>query len=79
MSKRPEKERQTLDHRSPECLWYGKKPDQAIDMWSTAVVVSYMCGHPFCEVPGGCDMDLVRRRVSQLGAPRSDEFTGYPA
>ena len=79
MSKRPAKERQTLDHRSPECFWHGKKPDQAIDMWSTAVVVSYMCGHPFCEVEGGCDIDLVRRWVSQLGAPRSDAFTGYPA
>ncbi len=53
MSKRWEKERQTLDHRSPECLWFGKKLDQGLDMWSVAVVVSYMCGNPFCDVSEG--------------------------
>ena len=46
MPKRWEKERQTLDHRSPECLWRGKKLNLALDMWSVAVVVSYMCGNP---------------------------------
>ena len=79
MSKRWEKERQTLDHRSPECLWRGKKLDQAIDMWSVAVVVSYMCGHPFCEVAEGELQRLIQHWVAQLGAPRSDKFTGYPA
>ena len=79
MLKRPEKERQTLDHRSPECLWYGKKPDQAIDMWSVGVVVSYMCGHPFCQVGEDEVKQLIREWVAQLGAPRSDTLTGYPA
>ena len=79
MLKRPEKERQTLDHRSPECLWHGKKPDQAIDMWSVGVVVSYMCGHPFCQVGEDEVKQLIREWVAQLGAPRSDTLTGYPA
>ena len=79
MSKRWQKERQTLDHRSPECLWRGKKLDQAIDMWSVAVVVSYMCGHPFCEVKEGELPRLIRKWVAQLGVPLPDEITGYAA
>ena len=79
MSKRPDKLRQTLDHRSPECLWHGKTPDQAIDMWSVAVVVAYMCGNPFCNVGEGEVHRLIRQWVEQLGAPRADPFTGYPA
>ena len=79
MAKRPDKLRQTLDHRSPECLWHGKTPDQAIDMWSVAVVVAYMCGHSFCNVGEGEVNRLIRQWVEQLGAPRADLLTGYPA
>ena len=78
MSKR-HVERQTLDHRSPECMWLGKKINQAIDLWSVAVVVTYMCGNPFCEVKEGELQRLIRKWVAQLGAPQSDEFIGYPA
>ena len=79
MSKRPDKDRQTLDHRSPECLWHGKTIDQLMDMWSVAVVAAYMCGHPFCKVGGGEVQRLIRQWVVQLGAPPADDFTGYPA
>ena len=79
MLRRPEKERQTLDHRSPECFWYGKKPDQYIDMWSVGVVVSYMCGNPFCSVSEGEHKRLVHHWVAQLGTPTADVYTGYPA
>ena len=78
MSKR-HVERQTLDHRSPECVWHGKEINQAIDLWSVGVVVAHMCGNPFCEVKGGELQRLIRKWVAQLGAPRPDEFTGYPA
>ena len=79
MPKRWDKERQTLDHPSPECLWRGKKLDQALDMWSVAVVVSYMCGNPFCDVSEGQIQRLIKQWVNQLGAPRPDNFTGFPA
>ena len=79
MSKRPDKLRQTLDHRSPECLWHGKTPDQAIDMWSVAVVVAYLCGHSFCKVGGGEVRQLIMQWGEQLGAPPEDRVTGYPA
>ena len=79
MSKRPDKLRQTLDHRSPECLWHGKTPDQAIDLWSVAVVVAYMCGHLFCNVGEGEVNRLIRQLGEQLGAPQADLLTGYPA
>ena len=79
MSKRPDKERQTLDHRSPECVWKGTKQYEAIDMWSVAVVASYMCGHPFCQVGDGEIKQLIRQWTMQLGAPRADGCTGYPA
>ena len=75
MSKR-HVERQTLDHRSPECMWRGKKIDQAIDLWSVAVVVTYMCGNPFCEVKEGELQRLIRKWVAQLGAPPQDRFAG---
>jgi hypothetical protein len=48
-------------------------------MWSVAVVVSYMCGNPFCEVSQGEDKRLIHQWNNQLGAPRADKFTGYPA
>ena len=79
MPTRPDKLRQTLDHRSPECLWHGKTPDQAIDMWSVAVVVAYMCGHSFCNVGEGEVNRLIRQWGEQLGAPQADLITGYPA
>ena len=79
MPKRWDNERQTLDHRSPECLWRGKKLDQALDMKSVAVVVSYMCGNPFCSVGEGQKQRLIKQWVNQLGAPRPDSFTGFPA
>ena len=79
MSDRPDKLRQTLDHRSPECLWHGKTPDQAIDMWSVGVVVAYMCGNPFCEVGDGEVDRLIRQWGEQLGAPQADLLTGYAA
>jgi len=70
---------QTLDHRSPECVWHGKEINQAIDLWSVGVVVAYMCGNPFCEVKEGELPRLIRKRVAQLGAPPQDYVTGYPA
>ena len=79
MSKLPDKLRQTFDHRSPECLWHGKTPDQAIDMWSVVVVVVYMCGHLFCNVGEGEVNRLIRQWGEQLGAPPADLLTGYPA
>ena len=79
MSKLPGKLRQTLDHRSPECLWHGERPDPAIDMWSVAVVVAYMCGNVFCNVGEGEVHRLIRQWGEQLGAPQADLLTGYPA
>ena len=79
MSMRPDKSRQTLDHRSPECLWHGKTLDQAMDMWSVAVVVAYMCGHCFCKVGEGEVHKLMRQWGEQLGTPQADLLTGYPA
>ena len=72
MPKRWDNERQTLDHRSPECLWRGKKLDQALDIWSVAVVVSYMCGNPFCDV----SEEEVQRLIQQLGQSARCPATG---
>ena len=69
-------ERQTIDHRSPECVFRGKKINQAIDMWSVGFVANYMCGNPFCEVKEEDLPRLIRMWVGQLGAPSLGEFTG---
>ena len=69
-------EGQTVGHRSPECVFRGKKINQAIDMWSVGVVANYMCGNPFCEVKEEELPRLIRMWVGQLGAPLPGEFTG---
>ena len=41
--------RQTINYRSPEVIWLAKVVTVAIDMWSVAVVVAFMCGNPFTD------------------------------
>ena len=68
-------ERQTLNYRSPECLWEACPVDQSIDMWSVGVVIAYMCGNPFTEVTRSDLKLLVRKWRDQLGDPPD---MGYP-